>query len=155
VQCRDPAGLLLLQPDAEQVGEQVVVAPPAAHLIQRHQEQAGQLDHFQHRLAIGPAGDRIAQLPAEALQHRGLQQEPAHLLALALEHLPGQVVQDVAVAAAERRHKSRHIRLSRSDRAASCSPAAQPSVRAVSAATAGRAGPRQPLRAAARPPPPR
>ena len=28
----------------EQVGEQVVIAPPAAHLIQRHQEQAGRFD---------------------------------------------------------------------------------------------------------------
>jgi len=36
VQSRDPPGLLLLQAGAEQVGQQVVVAPPAAHLIQRH-----------------------------------------------------------------------------------------------------------------------
>jgi len=32
VQARNPAGPLLLQADAEQVGEQVMVAPPAAHL---------------------------------------------------------------------------------------------------------------------------
>jgi hypothetical protein len=36
VQCRHPAGLSGLQPVAEPAGEQVVVAPPAAHLIQRH-----------------------------------------------------------------------------------------------------------------------
>jgi hypothetical protein len=40
VQRLHPAGLLGLQPGAQQVGEQVMVAPPAAHLIQRHQEQA-------------------------------------------------------------------------------------------------------------------
>ncbi len=44
VQRLHPAGLLSLQPGAQQIGEQVVVAPPAAHLIQRHQEQARPLD---------------------------------------------------------------------------------------------------------------
>ena len=53
VQGRHPAGLLLLQAGAEQVGEQVVIAPPAAHLIQRHQEQVRPLHLLQHRLAIG------------------------------------------------------------------------------------------------------
>ena len=38
VQLRRAAGLFLLQAGAEQVGEQVVIAPPAAHLIQRDQE---------------------------------------------------------------------------------------------------------------------
>ena len=40
MQLRHAVGLLFLQAGAEQVGEQVVVAPPAAHLIQRNQEQA-------------------------------------------------------------------------------------------------------------------
>jgi hypothetical protein len=75
VQRLHPAGLLSLQPGAQQIGEQVMVAPPAAHLIQRHQEQARPLDAGQHRLAAGPAGDRITQLPGQPLQHRGLQQE--------------------------------------------------------------------------------
>jgi hypothetical protein len=58
VQFRHPAGLVLPQAGAEQVGEQVMVAPPAAHLA-----------------------------------------------ALPLEHLLGQEVKDVAVAAGERRHE--------------------------------------------------
>ena len=102
VQSGNPAGLFLLQAGAEQVGEQVVVAPPAAHLIQRHHEQPGPFGLLQQRLAARPAGDRVAQLPRQPLQHRGLQQELAHLLTLALEHLLGQVVQDIAVAAGER-----------------------------------------------------
>jgi hypothetical protein len=61
VQLRHPLGLLLLQAGAEQVGEQVVKAPPAPHLVQRHQEQVGPLHLLQHRLAVGPRGDRIAQ----------------------------------------------------------------------------------------------
>jgi hypothetical protein len=41
-----------------------------------------------HRLAPRPAGDRIAQLPREPLKHRGLQQEPAHLLVLLTRRMP-------------------------------------------------------------------
>ena len=106
-----PAGLLLLQAGAEQIGEQMVVAPPAAHLIQRHQEQARPLDVVQHRLATSPAGDRIAQLPRQTLQHRGLQQERTHLPGLAVEDLISQVVQHEAMAAAERRDKPGRIRV--------------------------------------------
>ena len=113
VQARDPAGSLLLQAGAQQVGEQVVVAPPAAHIIQRHQEQVRPLRLLQHRLAAVPAGDRITQPAGQAFQQRGFQQEGAHLLALALEYLLGQVVQDIAVAAAERRHEPGGIRLPR------------------------------------------
>ena len=80
VQCRHPGGPFLLQPGAEQVGEQVVVAPPAAHLIQWHQEQPRPLHPLQQRLATGAAGDRVAQLAGQPLQHRGLQHEVAHLL---------------------------------------------------------------------------
>ena len=47
VQLRHPGGLLVLQAGAQQVGEQVMVAPPAAHLIQRHQEQARPLHLLQ------------------------------------------------------------------------------------------------------------
>jgi hypothetical protein len=112
VQPRDPLGLLPLQAGAEQVGEQLVVAPPAAHLIHRHQEQVGPLHLLQHRLAIDPAGDRIAQPAGQPLQHRGLQQEPAQLLGLAVEDLLGQVVQDVPVAATEGRHEPGGIRSS-------------------------------------------
>ena len=113
VKRRNPAGPLLLQPGAEQVGEQVVVAPPAAHLIQRYQEQAGLFYPLQHRLAVVPAGDRITQPAGQAFQQRGLQQEGAQLLLLAVQHLLGQVVQDIAVAAAERRHEPGGIRLPR------------------------------------------
>ena len=111
MQCRDPIGMLLLEAGTEQVGEQVVVAPPDAHLIQRHQKQACPLHLLQHHLATCPAGDRITQLPGQPLQHRGLQQEGAHLLRLAVKHLPGQVVQHETMAAAERRHETGDIRL--------------------------------------------
>ena len=66
VKLRGPAGLFLLQAGAQQVGEQVVVAPPAAHLIQRHQEQSRPLHLLQQRLAAGAAGDRVAQPTADS-----------------------------------------------------------------------------------------
>jgi hypothetical protein len=105
MQVRHPVGLFLLQASLEQVGEQMVVPPPPAYLIERHQEQSRPLHLLQQGLAPGAAGDRVAQLAAEALQHGGLQQEGAHLVALLLEHLLGQEVQDEAVAAGERRHE--------------------------------------------------
>jgi hypothetical protein len=101
VQLGNPGGLFGLQAGAEQVGEQVVVAPPAAHLVQRHHEQPGPFGLLQQRLAARPAGDRIAQLPRQPFQHRGLQQELTHPVRLLLEDLFGEVVQDMAVAAGE------------------------------------------------------
>ena len=105
VQLRLPAGLLLAQAGAEQVGEQVVIAPPAAHLIQRDREQASPFGLLKQRLAALAAGDGVAQRAAEPLQHRGLEQEGTQLLVLPLEHLLSQVVQDVTVAAGERGHE--------------------------------------------------
>jgi hypothetical protein len=73
VQRRHPPRLLLLQAGVQQVGEQVVVAPPATHLVQRYQKQVGPLHPLQHVLAVGPPGDRVAQFPRQPLQHRRLQ----------------------------------------------------------------------------------
>jgi hypothetical protein len=109
VQLDRPVRPLLLEPCAEQGGEQVVVAPPAAHLVQRHQEQVGPLDLLQQPLAVAAAGDGVTQRAAQSLQHRGLQQELAHLLGLAVEHLLGQVVEDVPVAAAEAGHEAGRV----------------------------------------------
>jgi hypothetical protein len=110
VQPGRPSGLVL-QPGPEQVGEQLVITPPAPHLIEGHQEQARPLHLLQQGLAAAPAGYRIAERAAEAIKHGGLQQEVAHLLALPLEHLLGQVVQHVTMAAGERRDELRDIRL--------------------------------------------
>jgi hypothetical protein len=106
VQLRDPLGSFLFKTDAQQVGEQVVVAPPAAHLVERDQEQVGPLDRLQHRLAVAATGDGVAQFPRQSIEHRRLQQEGPHLGRLTFQHLVGQVVQDVAVAPRERRHEA-------------------------------------------------
>ena len=77
MQLEHPLGLLARQPAAEQIGEQLVVAPPAAHLIQGDEEQAGPLGLLQQPLTVAAAGDRVAQRPRESLQHGGRQQELA------------------------------------------------------------------------------
>ena len=79
VQLPNAAGLFGLQAGAEQVSEQVVVTPPAAHLVQRDHEQPGPFGLLQQRLAARPAGDGVTQRAAEPLEHRGLEQERADL----------------------------------------------------------------------------
>jgi hypothetical protein len=88
VQLRQAAGLFLPQAGAEQVSEQVVITPPAAHLILRDQEQPRPFGLLQKRLAAVAAGDGIAQPAAEPIQDRGLEPERAQPLVLPLEHLP-------------------------------------------------------------------
>jgi hypothetical protein len=73
VQHGHSTGLILAKADAEEVGEQVVVAPPPAGGIQRHQEQVGPFHLLQHLLAVGAAGDRVTQLAAQPVQHGGVQ----------------------------------------------------------------------------------
>ena len=91
------------EPGPQQVGEQVVVPPPAPDVVERDEEQVRPLDLLERRLAVGPAGDGVAQLPAQPIEDRGLQQERPKVVGLAIEHLLGEVVQHVAVAAGERR----------------------------------------------------
>ncbi len=112
MQRRQPVGLLLLQAHPEQVGEQLVVAPPAAHRVQRRQEQVSPLGLLQQPLAVAAATDGITQRSRQPLQHRGLQQKPDQVIRLAVQHLLGQEVQHIAVAAGERRHKPGHVGLS-------------------------------------------
>ena len=63
MELRHPLGVPLGQAGTEQVGEQMVVAPPAAHLVERMEEQTGPLQRLQGGLAAGPAADRVAQRP--------------------------------------------------------------------------------------------
>jgi hypothetical protein len=104
-------GALPQQAGVQQVGEELVVTPPATHLIQRDQEQVGLLRLLQQLLTVGTAGDRVTQRPRQPLQHRGLQQEGAHRPGLPVQHLLGQVVQHMTVTARERRHKADRVRM--------------------------------------------
>ena len=101
VQLGHAVGELALQVGAQEIGEQVVVAPPPPLLVERDQEQAGPLDRLQQLLAVRAAHHGVAQRPAQPVEDRGLQQERAQLGRLAFEHLLGEVVEHEAVAPGE------------------------------------------------------
>jgi hypothetical protein len=65
-----PPGMLrvLLQPGPEEVGEQMVVTPPAPDVVELHHEQTGPVHLFEQFLAVVAAGDRVAERPAETFQ---------------------------------------------------------------------------------------
>src|SRR5215217_1845223 len=90
-----------LQAGAEQIGEQVVEAIPAALLVQGDEEQVGPLERLERVLTARGAGDGIAEGTAPALQDRGLEQECPHRLGLELQDLLTQVVEDEAMGAGE------------------------------------------------------
>ena len=105
MQLGHPCGQLMRKAVTEQGGEQMVVAPPSPHLVQRHHKQVCPLQRLQQRLTAAPAGDRVAQRATQPVQHRGLQHEEHGLLGLAGQHLLGQVIEHEAVAAGERRNE--------------------------------------------------
>ena len=101
VQLADPLGLLVEQPGPEHVGEEVVVAVPVPAIVERDEEEVRPIEPLEHRLPAAAAGDGVAQRPGEPIEDRGLEQEVADLVGLALEHLLGEVVDDEAVVAGE------------------------------------------------------
>ena len=73
VQIWQPRGLRPLKASTEKIAEQVVEAIPAALLVQRDHEQIGPLQVLEHLLAVGPAGDRVADGTAEPLEDGALE----------------------------------------------------------------------------------
>ncbi len=61
----------------QDVGEQVVVAVPAALVVQRHHEQVPALQRLEHLAAPGRLGDGVAQRAGEPVEDRGAEQEVA------------------------------------------------------------------------------
>ena len=103
VQLGHVAGPLVEQMSLQDVAEQVVVAVPAAVVVERDEEQVLPVQRWQHGPPVGPAGDRVAERAGEPVQDRGLEQEGAHVRRLAVEHLVGEVVDDESVVAGEAR----------------------------------------------------
>src|SRR6266545_1267891 len=92
---------------AEEIGEERVVAIPAAFVVERDQEEIGLLQIGQNRLAIVLLGDGIAERRAEAIENRGLAQEGADLGRLLPQDFLRQIVDDVAMPPAESVHGMR------------------------------------------------
>ena len=68
VQLRRPAGCFAAAEGAA-AGEQAMTTPPAAHLVERHQEQSRPLCLLEQHLAALAASDRITKPAAQPLQH--------------------------------------------------------------------------------------
>jgi len=86
---------------AQHLGKQVVVAVPTSLVIKRDHKQVRPLERFQHGLAPLLTRHRIAERSAEALQETGAQEKLLHRSGLPREDLFTQVVQHIAMAAAE------------------------------------------------------
>ena len=101
VQPAHVGGPLVVEVGAQHVGEQVVVPVPLAVRVERDDEQVLPLQRLQRRPSARPAGHRVAQRPGQPVEHRGVEQEPAHALRQPVEHLVAEVVDDEPVVAGE------------------------------------------------------
>ena len=124
---------VLFDTGANQIGEEMVVTPPAAYLVQRHQEQPGPLYLLEQRLTVATAGHRVAQRARQPLQHRGLEQE-ARTRSLCRSSTSSAKSSKTWRWLPVNPARARPHRLAPQAEAASCSPAAHPSVRATRAA---------------------
>jgi len=61
VERRDGVGRLVAQPRGQHVGKEVVVAVPATLVVERHHEQVGALEGFEHRGAVRITRECITQ----------------------------------------------------------------------------------------------
>ena len=107
MQHRHVLGALGEEPGEQHVGEQVVVAVPAALVIERNEEQVASFQRLEEAASAGSCGDRVAQGTAQAIQDGGVQQEPAQVCRLLVEHLVDQVVHDEPVVPGEGRDERR------------------------------------------------
>ncbi len=109
MQAGDVVGMLVEQPRAEEIGEQVVVAVPAPPIVERDEEQVRPFERLEHRRPAGPAGHRVTQGSGEPVQDRGQEEELAIGVRLTLEDLVGQIVDDEPVVARELRDERRGV----------------------------------------------
>ena len=101
VELGDELRRLVQQVGPQHVGEEVVVPVPAAAVVERDEEQVGPLQRLEPGRAAVLAGHGVAQRAGQPAQHRGLEQEGAHVLGLAGQDLAHEVVDDEAVVPGE------------------------------------------------------
>ncbi len=101
--------ILVEEPRAQHVGEEVVIPIPLASIVERDHEQVLPIQRLERRLASGRARDRVAQRSLEAVEDRRLQHEPPHGFGLALQHFARQVVDDEAIVAGKAGNEVRDV----------------------------------------------
>ena len=79
----------------------MVVAEPFALGVERPEEQVAALELLQHRLTVGPAGERAGEVAAESVADRRGQQEVQDLGGQRVQHVLGEVLADGVVAPGE------------------------------------------------------
>src|SRR5262249_8192645 len=110
VQLGNGVGTFLQQASVEDVGEELVVAIPAALVVQGYDEQVAPFQGYQCRCPTGLAGDGVAQGAGEPVQDRGVEQEVVDLWRLLGQDLLDEVVDDVTVVAGEPRNERSGVR---------------------------------------------
>ena len=123
MQAGDQIGLRLLQPGAQQIGKEVVIAIPRALIIQGHQKEVCPFQVFQNGSRIGRESEigsllSTFHLESRLSHHRGglsgapksrLQKKMLDFWRLAGQDLLQQVVQNVAVGAREAFDEPEHV----------------------------------------------
>ena len=110
MQRRHLLGLLRQQMRPQHLGEEVVVAVPAAPVVQRHDEHVAPFQRLQLCAASPLPGDGVAQRATQPLEDGGMQQEVAHRCGLMPEDLRDQIVQHETVVPGERPDEPANIR---------------------------------------------
>jgi hypothetical protein len=105
VQLVYPAGICSPQQEAQQIGEEVVVAKPQAPRVQCGHERVSLLEVLQDPLGSRASREEVRERPVHPLEHRGAQKQGSHVRRLAIEHLSQQVVGDRTLAAGELGHE--------------------------------------------------
>lgn len=108
-----------IQPETQQLSEQMMITVPLPHVVQRDDEKIGAFQMLERGLGISDFGwwiaedgislrnsrpeirrqNRIAQVATKSIQNRSLQQKILHGLGLALEDFFHEIIEDITIIA--------------------------------------------------------
>jgi hypothetical protein len=102
VKLRDEPRLVARELVPQQVGEQMVIAVPLPPGVQRHDEDVFAVQLPQQPGRVVGAGHCAAQRTGKPVQDRAAQEKLPDVVDLAIQHLRGQVVNDLLVVSGKR-----------------------------------------------------
>ena len=102
----DLVRLLARQARPQDIREQVVVSVPLATRVEWDHKEIPPIEDLEHRLAAILSRNRIAQGASQPIEDAGPQQEPPHVVRLALQDLLDEVVDDEAIVPGETRDEA-------------------------------------------------
>jgi len=110
VQQPDPVGVVRGEPGAHGVGEQVVIAVPLALVVERDDEEVRAFQGVQRLPPVVATREGVAQGPGQLVEDAGVEEERTDVVALSVQDLLEQVVQDEAAAPGEGVHEVADVR---------------------------------------------